>query len=252
MSARTSSETHTELAEDHQNNPGDAPPRDEEKARQEQPHKVRDPNLVTFSEGDPENPRNWSTKYKSWITFQLGMLALSASLGSSIIAPAGKHFLGLSFKTGLTLSQLHSWAQESFPRDSPVTDTFIRSSHFGVHWRQQRGDCTVDLFIHVSVHLVCTMSYAYETAWASPLVHCVGRPSLRSGEGDGVCFQQSFVWASFPSARRQARTPSPSSLHGSLVVSLDQLRSQMLVLPWEISGIPRLVGLLLLSMLWQL
>lgn len=39
-------------------------------------------------DNDQGNPRNWSTLYKSWITFLLGMLALSASLGSSIISPA--------------------------------------------------------------------------------------------------------------------------------------------------------------------
>ena len=44
--------------------------------------------LVRWEPNDKENPRNWSTPYKSWLTFQLGMLALSASLGSSIIAPA--------------------------------------------------------------------------------------------------------------------------------------------------------------------
>lgn len=37
---------------------------------------------------DKTNPRNWNNMYKAWITFQLGMLALAASLGSSIIAPA--------------------------------------------------------------------------------------------------------------------------------------------------------------------
>ena len=47
-----------------------------------------DPFLVAWAEDDKENPRNWSTAYKSWITFQLGMLALAASLGSSIISPA--------------------------------------------------------------------------------------------------------------------------------------------------------------------
>lgn len=45
-------------------------------------------NIVKFEEDDPENPRNWSSVYKVWITFQLGMLALSASIGSSIISPA--------------------------------------------------------------------------------------------------------------------------------------------------------------------
>lgn len=49
---------------------------------------VKDPNLVDWDENDPDNPRNWSTTYKCWITFQLGMLALAASLGSSIISPA--------------------------------------------------------------------------------------------------------------------------------------------------------------------
>jgi hypothetical protein len=48
----------------------------------------KDPNLVDWDgEADPANPRNWGKGYKSWITFQLGMLALAASLGSSIIAP---------------------------------------------------------------------------------------------------------------------------------------------------------------------
>lgn len=44
--------------------------------------------LVDWEPDDKANPRNWSTPYKSWITFQLGMLALAASLGSSIISPA--------------------------------------------------------------------------------------------------------------------------------------------------------------------
>ena len=44
--------------------------------------------LVDWEPNDEANPRNWSVRYKSWITFQLGMLALAASLGSSIISPA--------------------------------------------------------------------------------------------------------------------------------------------------------------------
>lgn len=50
----------------------------------------QDPYLVCFEEGDKENPRNWSTVHKSWITFQLGLLAFAASLGSSIISPANE------------------------------------------------------------------------------------------------------------------------------------------------------------------
>jgi MFS family permease len=48
---------------------------------------------------DPENPQNWSTSFKSWVTFQLGMLAFGASLASSIIAPANKviaEYVGVS------------------------------------------------------------------------------------------------------------------------------------------------------------
>ncbi|KAF2668479.1 MFS general substrate transporter [Microthyrium microscopicum] len=42
---------------------------------------------VKWKDNDPENPYNWSTKKKSWITFQLGMLALAGSAASAIIAP---------------------------------------------------------------------------------------------------------------------------------------------------------------------
>ena len=65
-------------------------PRDEESVptSKEEPQETKDPNLVEWDPDEPANPRNWSTGYKSWITFQLAMLALAASLGSSIISPA--------------------------------------------------------------------------------------------------------------------------------------------------------------------
>jgi hypothetical protein len=40
------------------------------------------------SPDDAENPQNWSTSFKSWVTVQLSGLAFAASLASSIIAPA--------------------------------------------------------------------------------------------------------------------------------------------------------------------
>ncbi|KAL2069170.1 hypothetical protein VTL71DRAFT_15508 [Oculimacula yallundae] len=69
------------------------PVNDEENAlpptRNEHKKEHDDPNIVTWDgDHDIENPLNWSVGYKSWITFQLSMLALAASLGSSIIAPA--------------------------------------------------------------------------------------------------------------------------------------------------------------------
>lgn len=44
--------------------------------------------LVKWDHDDPLNPQNWTVKYKWWVTFQLGMLALVGSLGSSITTPA--------------------------------------------------------------------------------------------------------------------------------------------------------------------
>ena len=44
--------------------------------------------LVRWDENDAENPQNWSSSYKAFITFTLGMQALCGSLGSSIISPA--------------------------------------------------------------------------------------------------------------------------------------------------------------------
>ncbi|KAI4122397.1 MAG: hypothetical protein LQ338_005844 [Usnochroma carphineum] len=43
---------------------------------------------VDWEPNDQDNPKNWKTAYKGWLTLQLGMLALAASLGSSIISPA--------------------------------------------------------------------------------------------------------------------------------------------------------------------
>lgn len=68
--------------------PANGPPKDE-----------KDAFKVDFEEGDKANPRNWSRARKAFMTFQLGMLALSASLGSSIIAPAEPKiaaYLGIS------------------------------------------------------------------------------------------------------------------------------------------------------------
>ena len=44
--------------------------------------------VVRFEDGDPDNPKNFHPYFKAWLTFEMGMLALAGSLGSSIIAPA--------------------------------------------------------------------------------------------------------------------------------------------------------------------
>jgi hypothetical protein len=44
--------------------------------------------VVTWDRDDPLDPQNWAVRYKWWVTFQLGMLALAGSLGSSIMTPA--------------------------------------------------------------------------------------------------------------------------------------------------------------------
>ena len=44
--------------------------------------------IVKWAPNDPLNPQNWSDRYRWWVTFQLGLLALVGSLGSSILTPA--------------------------------------------------------------------------------------------------------------------------------------------------------------------
>lgn len=43
---------------------------------------------VQWDDGELANPFNWTPGYKSWLTFQLSLIALAASVGSSIISPA--------------------------------------------------------------------------------------------------------------------------------------------------------------------
>lgn len=64
------------------------PPPTAEDAEIEKEKEEGDPFLAKWEPDDKANPKNWTTAYRSWCTFQLGMLALSASLGSSIISPA--------------------------------------------------------------------------------------------------------------------------------------------------------------------
>jgi hypothetical protein len=72
-----------------------------------EPH---DTNLVDWKPDDLENPRNWSLGYKCWVTFQLGMLAFSASLGSSITSPAENaiaQYIGVSSEVAVLSISLY-------------------------------------------------------------------------------------------------------------------------------------------------
>ena len=64
--------------------------------------------LVQFKDGDKENPKNFHTSYKIWLTGQMSMLAFVGSLGSSIMSPAQAEiatYLGVGHEvTVLTLS----------------------------------------------------------------------------------------------------------------------------------------------------
>jgi hypothetical protein len=67
-------------------------------------------NIVGWEQDDPDNPRNWSLRFKIWITFQLGMLALSGSLGSSIISPAEEviaKYVGVSSEVAVLMISLY-------------------------------------------------------------------------------------------------------------------------------------------------
>lgn len=60
---------------------------------------------VSWEIGEPANPRNWSKAYKWWLTIQLDLLALTASLGSSIIAPS-EQAITVEFRTPVEVSVL--------------------------------------------------------------------------------------------------------------------------------------------------
>ena len=70
----------------------------------------KDPNIVTWDKDDKDNPFNWSSGYKAWITFQLGMLAMAGSVASSIVSPANEtisRYMGVSKEVGVLSVSLY-------------------------------------------------------------------------------------------------------------------------------------------------
>jgi hypothetical protein len=63
---------------------------------------------VKWDEGNSENPKNWSPYLKLWMTFMMGLLAFTGSVGSTITNPAEealvKYFNISSEVTVLTMS----------------------------------------------------------------------------------------------------------------------------------------------------
>jgi hypothetical protein len=55
---------------------------------QSQPQARDNAFVVAFGKDDPEDPKNFSTMFKAWMTFVMGLLAFSGSLGSAITTPA--------------------------------------------------------------------------------------------------------------------------------------------------------------------
>jgi hypothetical protein len=89
-----------------------AKPPDEESPSTEKEEGGTTTNVVGWSRDDPENPRNWPFRYKFWITFQLGMLALCGSLGSSIISPAEQviaEYVGVSSEVTVLMISLYMY-----------------------------------------------------------------------------------------------------------------------------------------------
>ena len=48
------------------------------------PEKGKDVNVVTFVDDDPENPQNWSSPKKLFVTFEICLLTFSVYIGSAI------------------------------------------------------------------------------------------------------------------------------------------------------------------------
>jgi len=82
MSSRSTTPTLLERHSDEENPPSPPPPAvdDEHDSKEHDGRK-----MVEFAKN--EDPKNWSTLRKAWITAQLAVLALAASAGSSIISP---------------------------------------------------------------------------------------------------------------------------------------------------------------------
>jgi hypothetical protein len=85
-------------------------PPDEENRSREKGEGAATSNIVEWKRGDVGNPWNWSLGFKIWIAFQLGMLALCRSLGSSIIAPAEEviaKYVGVSSEVTVLVTSLY-------------------------------------------------------------------------------------------------------------------------------------------------
>ena len=78
---------------------------------------------VRFADADPDDPKNWNQYYKAWITFQLGMLAISGSMGASIVAPAEPYVadeFGLPREVTVLMLALFILGRSSSPRTVPA------------------------------------------------------------------------------------------------------------------------------------
>ena len=61
--------------------------------------------LVQFKAGEKEDPKEWGSLYKAFLVAQLSLLAMTGSIGSSIIAPSEQQ-LADEFHTNLELTVL--------------------------------------------------------------------------------------------------------------------------------------------------
>jgi predicted MFS family arabinose efflux permease len=82
----------TLFEKDVESDPGEHPTAPPDAPRRRASEKSEKNGIIVEWDGphDPENPQNWSTLFKCWVTLQLGMLAFGASLASSIISPANR------------------------------------------------------------------------------------------------------------------------------------------------------------------
>ncbi|GMF71650.1 unnamed protein product [Aspergillus oryzae] len=121
-----------------------------------------DPNLVGWEENDPENPHNFSTLYKCWITFQLGMLALSASLGSSITSPAQtklEAYLDISTEVSILPVSLYIIGTATSKNTAAVLITRYFAGVFGSAPVSNVSAALGDFF-HMKARAVAGTSYA--------------------------------------------------------------------------------------------
>ncbi|GAA6008917.1 hypothetical protein JCM10207_004025 [Rhodosporidiobolus poonsookiae] len=156
---------------------GEARDQEEEHEEEEQQQRQEDPNKVVWDENDPENPQNWSVKYKWWVTVICAQATIVVTFASSAPSSATQQ-IAADFGVGSVVSAL-------------VTSLFLCGYCLGpLIWAPlseivgRRPIFVISLFIFAlwqigcalakNIQTLCIMRFLAGTFAASPLTNAGG------------------------------------------------------------------------------